>query len=385
MNNTSTFAIAGGGIGGLTLAIAMQRKGFNVHVYESAPELKPIGAALGLGANAVKALFEIGIGDEVLTAGKIIKYIRIKDQRGKILSETDSEQMSLKLGAVNNFTIHRADLHRILLDKLVPGTLILNKSIATVDQKNDGVVLRFHDGSSEFANYLIACDGIHSVVRKQFLPESTLRYAGYTCWRAVIDEIPPGINMEETSETWGAGCRFGIVPLTGNRLYWFACVNAKQNDMLMKSFRIPELLSYFSDFHFPVQEILRATKNDQLIWSDIADIKPLQKFAFGNIVLMGDAAHATTPNMGQGACMAIEDAAILANCIEDYTTPEEAFKYFEQKRIKRTTRIVNESWLLGKAAQLENPLLVMLRNTAIRMTPDSVSERQMKFIHDISF
>jgi 2-polyprenyl-6-methoxyphenol hydroxylase-like FAD-dependent oxidoreductase len=153
----------------------------------------------------------------------------------------------------------------------------------------------------------------------------------------------------------------------------------------MRSLRVPELLTYFSGFHSPVSEILKLTRNEDIIWSDIIDLKPIERFAFDKIVLMGDAAHATTPNMGQGACLAIEDAAVLANCIEDYSTAEEAFRKFEQKRIKRTTRIVNGSWTLGKAAQLENPLLISLRNAAVRMTPSHVAQRQVKFIHDISF
>lgn len=386
MSRESKFAIIGGGIGGLTLAIALQRRGFDVAVYEHAAEVRPLGAGLGLAANAVKAFFEIGIGDEVLQAGQIIKKLRIKDPLGRILTETDAEQLSAKLGTINNFTIHRADLHHVLLSQLAPGTLHLNKGCTDVQQnQGGGITLRFNDGTEAPAAYVIACDGIHSPIRKKLLPGSLPRYAGYTCWRAVIDDVPPGFDFDETSETWGAGCRFGIVPLSGRRVYWFACINASANDQRMRTFGIPDLLAYFGGFHSPVRELLIRTKNEQLIWGDIMDLKPLTRFAFGNIVLMGDAAHATTPNMGQGACMAVEDAATLANCIEDYATPEEAFRQFEAKRIKRTTRIVNNSWTLGKAAQLKNPLLVAVRNLAVRLTPASMAEQQVRFIHDISF
>jgi 2-polyprenyl-6-methoxyphenol hydroxylase-like FAD-dependent oxidoreductase len=385
MNSDKEFAIVGGGIAGLTLAVALQRKGFRVTVYESAPQFKPLGAGLGLAANAVKAFFEIGIADDVLAAGKIMKVIRIADDDGKTIAVTNSEEMSAKFGTVNNFSIHRADLHRILLNHLEPQTVILDKNCVDVHQDVEGVTLHFTDGSKVKADYVIACDGIHSPVRRKLLPESLPRYAGYTCWRAVIDKVPTNFDFDQTSESWGAGCRFGIVPLYGNRIYWYACVNAKRNDPLMRSLRVPELLTYFSGFHSPVSEILKLTRNEDIIWGDIIDLKPIERFAFDKIVLMGDAAHATTPNMGQGACLAIEDAAVLANCIEDYSTAEEAFREFEQKRIKRTTKIVNGSWTLGKAAQLENPLLISLRNAAVRMTPSHVAQRQVKFIHDISF
>lgn len=382
---TKKIAIVGAGIGGLTLAISLQRKGFDVTVYESAPEIKAIGAGLTLAANAVKALMEIGIGDEVLQAGKIMKALYIKDQKGAILAHADSEKLSAKLGVINSFTIHRADLHRILLGQLAPGTVQLNKNCVDFVQSPEQVTLLFRDGSQTVADYLIACDGIHSVIRKKLLPESQPRYAGYTCWRAVIDELPSGLDRNETIETWGQGSRFGIVPLTENRLYWFACINAKQNDPVMRSFQIPSLLVYFSNFHSPVSDILKKTNPEQLIWSDISDLKPIKKFAFGNIVLMGDAAHATTPNMGQGACMAIEDAAVLSNCLEQYETGEEAFQKFEHKRISRTTKIVNTSRTLGNVAQWENPLLTKVRNAMLRLTPPSVTEKQLRFLTDVSF
>jgi 2-polyprenyl-6-methoxyphenol hydroxylase-like FAD-dependent oxidoreductase len=385
MSTDKKFAIVGGGIGGLTLAIAMQRKGFQVIVYESTPKFKPIGAGLGLAANAVKAFLEIGIADEVLSVGKVMKMFRIADDSGKTIAETNSEEMSRRFGTVNNFTIHRADLHRVLLNQLEPETVVLDKNCVDAYQDVNGVALHFTDGTKVHADYLIACDGIHSPIRRKLLPESSPRYAGYTCWRAVIDKVPTDFDFNHASESWGVGCRFGIVPLSGNRIYWYACINATQNDPVMRSFRIPELLSYYSGFHSPVSEILKLTRNEDLLWGDIMDLKPISRFAFDKIVLMGDAAHATTPNMGQGACLAIEDSAVLANCIEDYETVEEAFKQFEQKRIKRTTKIVNGSWALGKAAQLENPLLISLRNAAVRLTPSSIAQRQVKFIHDISF
>jgi 2-polyprenyl-6-methoxyphenol hydroxylase-like FAD-dependent oxidoreductase len=378
-------AIVGGGIGGLTLAVAMQRKGFQVTVYENAPELKPIGAGLTLAGNAVKALHEIGIGEQVLQAGKILKTLYIKNVQGKVLAKTDAEAISKKYNTVNSFTIHRADLHQVLLAQLSKDTVRLNKGCTDFIQSTSGVKLFFNDGTQTEADYLIACDGIHSIIRKKLIPDSQPRYAGYTCWRAVIDKLPNGLDMNVTSETWGNGARFGIAPLSKDRLYWFACLNAQLNDQAMRSFQIPDLLLHFSRFHSPVAEILKNTSTEKLIWGDILDIAPLKKFAFGNIVLLGDAAHATTPNMGQGACMAIEDAAVLANCFEDAETGELAFERFEQRRIKRTTKIVNTSEAIGKIAQLSNPVLAPLRNAAVRLTPDRIAEKQIRYLTDISF
>ena len=383
--NQAKYAVVGGGIGGLTLAIALQRKGLQVTVYEQTPQVKPLGAGLALAVNAMKAFRELGIDNEVLHAGKALKKLTIKDLKGNILTETDAEKISKKLGVVNNFTIHRGDLHEVLLQQLHPDTVVLGKACVDFEQRADGITMQFQDGSKDEADYVIACDGIHSVFRKKLVPRSEPRYAGYTCWRAVIENVPSTVNREETSETWGPGCRFGIVPLTHNRLYWFACVNAPANDQVMKNFDVDDLLSYFGKFHSPIPEIISATKNEQLIWGDIIDLKPLDKFSFGNIVLMGDAAHATTPNMGQGACMAIEDAVILANCLGRTPEPTIAFEEFESMRLPRTKKIVNGSWRLGQVAQIESPLLIWLRNAAVRATPSNVAEKQMRFLHEVTF
>jgi 2-polyprenyl-6-methoxyphenol hydroxylase-like FAD-dependent oxidoreductase len=378
------FAIVGGGIGGLTLGIALQRKGYNVSIYEGAPALKPLGAGITLAGNAVKALIQIGIAEQILQAGKVLQSLIIKDQKGNILTQTNAEELSRKFGVINSFSIHRGDLQNILLSQLQPGSLTTGKRLLDFNQTSSGVALYFEDGTTASTDYLIACDGIHSVARKKLIPQSETRYSGYTCWRAVIDDVPSDLKLNETSETWGKGSRFGIVPLANRKLYWFACINAQKNDPLLRNYKVPDLLTYLSNFHTPIADILKRTKNEQLIWGDIIDLKPITKFAFGKIVLAGDAAHATTPNMGQGACMAIEDAAVLSNCIEEYSTVDEAFEKFEAKRIARTTKIVNDSWTIGKVAQLENGILTSLRNTLIKLTPPGVSERQVKFLTDVS-
>ncbi len=385
MIKNKKFAIIGGGIGGLTLAIAMQRKGLDVIVYENALHIKPLGAGLGLAANAMKAFNAIGIGDQIMAAGKKLKSLEIKNQKGKVLSRADSEKMVARLGVTNNFTIHRADLHEVLLRNIKPGTLQLGKGCIDVMQSVEGVTMVFTDGITAHADYVIACDGINSRIRYKFLPDSTPRYSGYTCWRAVIDNVPDHFDFESTSETWGTDGRFGIAPLTNNRVYWFACVNASQNDKIKSAYAVEDLVHHFKNYHPAVTQLIKLTRNDQLIWSDIIDLKPLKQFAFGKVVLIGDAAHATTPNMGQGACMAIEDAIILANLLEQSTDAEDTFKIFEKRRIARTTKIVEGSWRVGQLAQMDNAALVLLRNVALRLTPSIVAEKQMKFITDISF
>lgn len=384
MKNTHTFAVLGGGIGGLSTAIALQRKGFPVTLYEAAPAFKPLGAGLSLSGNAIRAYEEIGIGPDVIAIGCKLQVARGKDELGKLITETSSVELKERFGVINNFTLHRADLHELLLSHLNPGTVQVGKSATSVSQSASGVTVHFADGTTATTDHLIAADGIHSVVRKQLLPDSQPRYSGYTCWRAVIQDLPAGIDLGEMTETWGKGRRFGVVPLSGKRIYWFATLNTTQNNPKMKDARVTDLLELFRDFHFPIPQILERTKDEELIWGDIIDIKPIRQFAFGRIVLMGDAAHATTPNLGQGACMAIEDAATLMNALIKYS-PEEAFRRFETHRIKRTSGIVNQSWRVGQLAQLDNPVLRSLRNSVFRSLPKRVVMDQLRNLFEVSF
>jgi 2-polyprenyl-6-methoxyphenol hydroxylase-like FAD-dependent oxidoreductase len=385
MIEKKSFAIVGGGIGGLTLAIALQKKGFTAKVYENASTVKPLGAGIVLAANAMKAFKAIGIHEEILKAGKELKRFSIRDIDGRLVRTTDAEKVNLKYGLVNTLTLHRAELHKVLMDQLAPGTLLLNKGCCDFVRSGDKIALSFNDGTSCMEDYVIAADGIHSVFRQKLLPQIPLRYSGYTCWRAVIDILPDHFNDEEASETWGPGKRFGVVPLSRNRIYWYATVDAKVRDEGFSFNTIESLGKIFRDFHSPVAKILSLTSGDRLIRNDITDFRPIKQFAFGNIVLLGDAAHATTPNLGQGACMAIEDGVVLANCIGKMKNPVDGFRLFENLRIKRTTQIVNASYNIGRIAQLKNPFLIWMRNATIRMTPEGISEKQLRFLNDVSF
>lgn len=376
------YTILGGGIAGLTTAIALQKIGIYAQVFEAAPEIRPLGAGLLLAANAVQAYERLGIAKKIVQRGLSLPSFSILDQQGRIITQADAAKISRKYG-LHNFSIHRATLHEALLAELSPWQVTIGKRATGFERNGREITIRFQDGSTVTTDQVIVADGIHSAIRQQLLPESTPRYAGYTCWRAVIDA--GDLDITGASETWGADGRFGIVPLEGNRIYWFACLNAAENEPRFRHYTVEDLKRHFSHFHAPVNEILSRTQDNDLIHNDICDIKPLENFAFGNIVLIGDAAHATTPNMGQGACQAIEDAIVLADELKKNPMPEVAFRAFEQRRVKRTQYVVNNSRVLGRIAQLSHPMLASARNTLFRMLPAAVNERQMRTLYKVDF
>lgn len=375
-------AIVGGGIAGLTAAIALKKKGFETIIFESAPEIKAVGAGLVLAGNAIKAYDALGLKDELIKHGRLLESFRVLDKKGKTISETKNLSDTGATGE-NNFTIHRADLHAFLLEQIDNDSIRLNKKLIDISKEPNGLALTFADDTICHADYAIIADGIHSAARLKYVPESTPRYAGYTCWRAVINSSE--LNITETSETWGSNGRFGIAPLSNNRIYWFAVVKSPQNNQEYKNYTVKNLLKQFEGYHPSVSALLNATNDEDLLWNDIIDIKPIDTLAFDRMVLIGDAGHATTPNMGQGACQAIEDAVYLAKYMEENKSIQEAFKVFEKNRLKRVHWVVNTSWNLGKVAQNQNPVFGAIRNFLFRLIPESVNKKQLQKITEVEF
>lgn len=214
-------------------------------------------------------------------------------------------------------------------------------------------------------------------------PHAQKRYAGYTCWRGVIDNA--GTLSEGASETWDTKGRFGIVPLPYDQIYWFACVAAEPNDARYRTFLPQNLAQHFRHFHAPVPEILGKAQGRPLLHHDIYDLAPLDHYAFGNVLLIGDAAHCATPNMGQGACQAIEDGATLYTELRKDVPLEDAFIAFEKRRLERTQYVISQSRKIGSLAQIGNPLLAGLRNAALRLAPASIREKQFEKLYNVTF
>lgn len=370
--------INGGGIAGLTAAIALHKLGIETIVFESANEIKPVGAGLVIQSNAIKALEYLGIDDEIIQSANPINQLAILDEKGKVIKNQKPSSANRELFA--GLAIHRHTLHQILKSYLPESIFFTNKKAISFSEKNEKVILQFEDGSFAEGDYLISADGINSNIRQQLIPDSKPRYAGYFCWRSVIDNKNPQIT--EATETWGSKGRFGIVPINENKLYWYATINSCYFDVKINHYSLKNLQEHFDSYHKLVGQTLEKSSDEKLIKNHICDIKPLSRFAFDKVLLIGDAAHATTPNLGQGACQAIEDVMFLHQEIASGKSIPSAFKSFENRRIEKTKFIIETSRKLGAIGQIENKFLIALRNMIFKLTPEFVTEYQFKKIYN---
>ncbi|MFQ3632802.1 FAD-dependent monooxygenase [Roseiflexus sp.] len=367
--------IIGGGIGGLCTALALQHHGIEAVVYERTAAPADVGAGITLWPNAMKVLYALGVGASVTAAGARLTRSRICTASGAPLYETNLNELEERCGAPV-VAIHRAALHGILANALEPGVLRFAMPCEGFTQDAHTVMARFKNGATVAADLLIGADGISSVIRRQMFPAIQLRYSGYTAWRGVIetaDESALGL----TSETWGRGARFGIVRIGQKRIYWFATHNQAPGDTPAPEAQKAQLLDIFGTWHDPIRQVLEATPATAILHNDVYDIPPFTPWTQDRVTLLGDAAHPTTPNLGQGACMAIESAFVLARSLKTEGDHRHALHRYETERQPRTAWVTHTSWRIGAVAQVAHPAASKLRNMLVRALPQGVMRSQM--------
>lgn len=370
-------AIIGGGIGGLTTALALKQIGKKITVYESASEIKPVGAGIVMANNAMQVFEKLGIRHKIELAGRKISQIKITDAQLQTLSASELTHFEKQYG-VYNVAIHRADLQHILANEIGFENIQLSKRLSKIEQ-GENINLAFEDGTNIEADIVIGADGIKSVVRNQLFAKGNIRDTKQRCWRGVSEFDWTSKYNNEAFEAWGKGKRFGFVKISDNKVYWFAVINESllgEHKNIDKSFQ---------EFHPEILKIISETPKDNIIFNDIMDLQPITQWQKGKVCLIGDAAHATTPNMGQGACQAVEDAYVIGKLFEQNLSVEEVFSRYEKIRMKKAHYIVNSSWKIGKVAHFENPLAIMLRNALLKIIPDSVNEKQMERVFSIDY
>jgi 2-polyprenyl-6-methoxyphenol hydroxylase-like FAD-dependent oxidoreductase len=358
--------VVGGGIAGLSAAIALRRTGHEVVVLERAPRIDPLGAGITLFANAMRALDRLGVGKAVAARGAAAKRSAILTSEGRELTEVPPDLLA------GTIAVHRADLQRELA--AAAGDPRLGVEVTSVDQDENQVVARAADGSVERGELVVAADGLRSAMRRA-IADVPIRYAGYTAWRGVS---PVPVEAGRLTESWGVGERFGLVDIGGGRTYWFATKNAPEGEPDELGGRKAEILRRFSGWHEPIKAVADASDDEAILRNDVYFLEPLPRWSEGRVVLVGDAAHATTPGVGQGAAQAIEDAVVLADRLARGGDLRAALGEYESIRRPRAEAVLKVSRRADRAAQLESPLGWRLRNAVVRRLPERAQRRQLE-------
>ena len=373
----SRVLIIGGGIGGLSAAIGFCQKGFDVSVFESAPEINPVGKGIWVPTNAMLALDRLGLAADVLAAGWPLESIQLRTASGSLLSNLDLQSVKARFG-FTTVSILRASLVQTLAAALPAGVLRLGKRFSRFTQDAGRVRALFEDGTEEAGDLLVGADGIHSKVRGQLFAPVQMRYSGQTCYRGVANFVLPPEFAGLGCETWGGDCRFGFSHVAPGKVYWFA---PRVSPAGGKAFRIEES---YGNFPSPIPRLIAATNPEEITRTDISDFSPIPTWHSGHVVLLGDAAHAMTPNLGQGGAQAIEDAVVLTKCVAA-TSLERAFLRYEEVRRPKAVRIVKLAWTLGQMAHWRNPVAQTVRNLAMHCTPDWISAKQAESLYALNY
>ena len=362
-------AIIGGGIGGLTTAIALRKIGFEVNVYERATELKEVGSGMSLWPNAVRSLQQIDpeILSRLTTGRRSLRRMLIKDEHGESI-----KTLPLPSDDYTGIAIHRAELQSVLARSVSARSIHLNHTFSHLEQRRNSALLHFENGTSAEADLVVACDGIHSAVRKSLGLQTKLSNRPYSVWRGITN-LPPEVSPQhlglehdgDFSESYGLGTRFGILRLGPGRIHWYAAAN---NSLLPRD--LPghaALLKLFAGWHAPIPELIE--KADSAFCTRVQDRLSTLPWVVGRVALLGDAAHPISPNFGQGACLAIEDAVVLASCLQAHADLPRALRRYEHSRYPRCLEVLFMSREAGRFAQFQNRALVQMRRYFIKFAP----------------
>ena len=365
--------IAGGGIGGLTASIGLARLGHDVQVLEQASKLRPVGAGIGLQPNAMQALSFFGLDEAVAARGRAATGASLKYSDGKPVRSFDFAQHAARYGYLP-LTIHRAALLDVLLAAATKEKVNVRfaQRIRSFTNARDGVAVTTEAGHSFMAQALVGADGINSRVRAQLWGKRPKRYSGYVCWRGIVTDPDLVAAVENIHEVWGRGARFGYMRCSESQVYWFATKTTAHSESQPEDWR-----SNFHGWPDPIPRLIESGPADRIAFNDISDHKPIFPWAKGRVTLLGDAAHAMTPNFGQGGAQAIEDAVILSRAVEKLGDLESAFRSYEKYRHPRTKGFVNASRSFGAITQGGSAFTRFVRRRILRLIPESSMQKKL--------
>jgi 2-polyprenyl-6-methoxyphenol hydroxylase-like FAD-dependent oxidoreductase len=352
--------VIGAGIGGLAAIAGLCAAGWDVTAFERAASLEPVGAGLGLAPNGLRALDALGAGDPV-RAHAVDQELGMRRPDGRWLLRSSSGRMVADRFGDPIILLPRARLIDTLAGLIPPGVLSLRTEVTSVSA--DGRVVTAGDELD--ADLVVAADGIRSASRAALFPgHPGLRYSGFTTWRFITPELD-GL-APEMSETWGRGTVFGVMPMADGRAYCYAAAPAPAGAAAPGGNELAALKELFGGWHEPIPTLLGTVSPGDVLRNDVSELaRPLPSFFAGRVAFLGDAAHPMTPNLGQGACQALEDAVTLARLAAgaDRRAVPSVLTRYSAARLARTTMIVRRSRQAAAMTMWTSPFAVALRDS----------------------
>jgi 2-polyprenyl-6-methoxyphenol hydroxylase-like FAD-dependent oxidoreductase len=376
MAGTGRILIVGSGIGGLSAAIALRRVGFHVELFEQSTDLREVGAGVGLWSNAMSSLDELGVGEALRSGSTPLRIMTAATSRGETLSRCDLDTLGPEFASAACFVVLRPRLLAALAARVPVSSIHAGRHALGVKSHDEYASVHFEGDRVESGDLVIGADGLHSVARSSVVGnDDDIRYSGQTCFRGVAR-----LRVEERAlgEIQGRGQRGAVCAIDSETAYWWVAYNAPMGSVVEQQARREHLLQRYRGWPSTLEQAISATPSDAILQNDLVDRAPAQRYARGRVVLLGDAAHPTTPNLGQGANMAIDDAIALARALRDESDVPRALARYEHERLPRTRRIVEQSWDFGRVCTWESALAVWIRERMLRLTPRAALRRMLR-------
>ncbi|MDD2838444.1 MAG: FAD-dependent monooxygenase, partial [Sulfuricurvum sp.] len=366
--------IVGGGVAGLMSKNRLEHLGYKPVLVEKADALRSDGAGILLGANVLKIFRECALEEPLMRYAQSLDEIILYDQHGGLLGRFDLEKIRDET-SYPTLAVHRKRLYEILLNSVDSSTIRLSHKVIGIIEQDSALRVTYENGISEEYDYVIGADGLRSSIRELYVGHVPLRDSGYVCWRFVC-ERPSVLDAKNSSEFWDTdGKRVGIFPIGEDKIYCFLLSTTCGGE---ESMSFSEVLKHFEGFSGDWQHVAASLDIDstELLFNPIADLSRvvLQK---GNVILIGDAGHATTPNLGQGAAIGIESAFALGELLKSHPFAD-AIKLYSQKRFKRVSYIRSKSYMIGQMAHTRLPVFQSIREFIMRITPNGMNQRELE-------